>query len=91
MIFRKMGFHEKWVILMMRCITFVAYSIHINENLEVVLLLLGVLHQRDPLFPYLFLLCVESLSSFIQKAMEVKAIEGVSISHWVTIKECMAI
>ena len=32
MIFRKMGFHEKWVILMMRCITSVAYSIHINKN-----------------------------------------------------------
>ena len=46
----KMGFHEKWVELIMHCITSVSYSILVN----------GVAYGNIiPTSPYIFLLCVD--------------------------------
>ena len=37
------------------------------------------LHQGDPLFPYLFLLCAKGLSTLIKKAVSDRVMEGVSV------------
>lgn len=37
------------------------------------------LRQGDPLFPYLFLFCVEALSSLIQKSVESGVLHGIKI------------
>lgn len=74
-----MGFHEKWVALMMEYITTVSYSILINGEPS------GTIHpnrgikQGDPLSPYLFLLCTEGLHGLISHAASEGHIRGISI------------
>ena len=82
-----MGFHEKWVALMVECITTVSYSILINGEPS------GTIHpnrgirQGDPLSPYLFLLCTEGLHGLISHATSEGHIRGISICKsgpWLT-------
>ena len=76
---RKMGFHEKWVALMMECITTVSYSILINGEPT------GTIHpsrgirQGNPLSPYLFILCIEGLHGLLNQAVIAGDIRGISI------------
>ena len=75
----KMGFNDRWVALVIECITLVTYSLLINrEPLGDIKPSRGI-RQGDPLSPYLFLLCSEGLHRMIQKATERGAIQGVSI------------
>lgn len=59
-------FHDTWIKWIMTCITTVSYSIQINGHKT------GYFHpsrgirQGDPLFPCLFLFCVEGLSHKIK-------------------------
>ena len=70
-----MGFHEKWIELIMHCITSVSYSILVN----------GVAYgsitptRGDPISPYIFLLCADAFSSLINNAALNQKISGVSI------------
>jgi len=67
-IMRMMGFEEKWIRIIMKCVRSVSYSILLNG------LPYGDIHptrglrQGDPLSPYLFLLVAERLSSFLARA-----------------------
>ena len=75
----KMGFNDRWVALVIECITLVTYSLLINrEPLGDIKPSRGI-RQGDPLSPYLFLLCSEGLHRMIQKATERGEIQGVSI------------
>lgn len=76
---RKMGFHKRWIALMMECIRIVSYSILINGEPT------GIIHpsrgirQKDPLSPYLFLLCTEGLHDLINQAILARSIWGILI------------
>ena len=65
---RKMGFHERWINLIMVCVKTVTYSILVNGEPR------GLIHpsrgikQGDPLSPFLFLLCIEGLNGLIKQA-----------------------
>lgn len=74
-----MGFDEKWVALMMECITTVSYSILINEDPTNVFHPLRGVRQGDPLFPYLFLPCIEGLHSLLHQVDVASHIREVSI------------
>lgn len=78
-IMKKMGFDERWVKLIMECITTVSYSILINGEPSPIIHPSCGLRQGDPLSPYLFLLCYEGLHSLLHQAAEAKQIRGVSI------------
>ena len=75
----RMGFHEKWVDLLMMCITSVSYSLLINgEPSEKIVPTRGI-KQGDPISLYLFLLCSEGLHALIEKAANAGLIRGISL------------
>ena len=78
----KMGFHDRWVKLMMVCITTTFYSILINGEPHGHITPTRGLRQGDPLSPYLFLMCTEGLHGLINKAATNGVIQGVSLSEW---------
>ena len=55
-VMEKIGFHEKWIKLIMHCITFVSYSILVNSVAYGCIIPMRDLHQGDPISPYIFLL-----------------------------------
>ena len=77
----KLGFHEKWVALIMECVTSVSYSILVNGDPKGYVKPNRGLRQGDPLSPYLFLICAEGLSALLRKAEREKVIQGISISR----------
>ena len=69
----KLGFHARWVDLIMKCVSTVRYFIsHKGKDLGPIHLERG-LHQGDPISPYLFIFCVEGLSFFLND-MEIKGL-----------------
>ena len=63
----------------MRCVSTVTYSIKINGTPRGHIIPSRGICQRDPLSPYLFLLCAKGLSALIQSAMDRGQIKGVKI------------
>ena len=64
----KMGFHVKWIAIMMRCVSSVSYSIKINGRPQSHINPTRELRQGDPLSLYLFLICAEGLSTLLKKS-----------------------
>ncbi|XP_040960314.1 uncharacterized protein [Gossypium hirsutum] len=65
---RHLGFHEDWIVLIMRCVCSVSYSISLNGASGDWFTPSRGLRQGDPLSPYLFLICAEGFSLLIQEA-----------------------
>ena len=61
----KMGFHDRWVKLMMECITSATYLVLINGEPYGHIIPTRGLHQGDPLSPYLFLMCTEDYMALL--------------------------
>ena len=80
-VMEQLGFHSKWVILMMECITTVSYSILVNGEPHSFIKPSRGLRQGDPLSPYLFLFCAEGFHSLLQRAQMAGELQGVSISR----------
>ena len=67
-VMERMGFHERWIALVMHCISTISYSILMNGVAYGSIIPTRGLHQGDPLSLYLFLLCADGLSSLINNA-----------------------
>ena len=80
-VMRKMGFREKWIGLIMVCIKMVTYSILVNGEPQGLIQPTKGIRQRDPLSPFLFLLCTEGLHELIQKSARMGELKGLSISR----------
>ena len=64
-IMRRLGFTEKWVHLVMNCITTTSLSILINGTATNLIHPQMGLRQGCPLSPYLFILCAEAFSNLL--------------------------
>ena len=80
-VMEKMGFHAKWVQLIMACITTTHFSVIVNGNPTGYILPSRGLRQGDPLSPYLFLFCAEGLTMLLRKAKTEGIIRGLVASR----------
>ena len=80
-VMEQLGFHERWASLIMHCITTITYSVLINGVAHGCIVPSRGLQQGDPLLSYLFLLCVDGFSSFINDAARNNKLSGVTISR----------
>ena len=78
-IMEKMGFGERWVRLVMECISMVSYSILVNGEPKGEITPSREIRQSDLLSSYLFLLCFEGLNRLIQGAVREDKIRGFSL------------
>jgi hypothetical protein len=76
---RKLGFHPRWIDLIMKCVSSLSYRIKVNRVLTEPFLPERGLQQGDPLSPYLFLLCAEGFSVLLKKAEEEGNLKGVRV------------
>jgi hypothetical protein len=79
-VMKKLGFADRWVELIMTCVTTVKYSVLINGEATGRICPSRGLRQGDPLSPYLFLLCTEALSAQLTKAERIGLLIGVPTS-----------
>ena len=63
----KLGFHERWINLMMMCVSIVSYSMLINGEPKGRIVPTRGLRRGDSISPYLFLLCAEGISAMLRK------------------------
>ena len=75
----KMGFCTRWIELIMECVRIISYSILVNGEPKGLINPTRGIRQRDPLSPFLFLLCTEGLHGLITKAVRAKEINGFSL------------
>ena len=65
----------------MMCVKMVSYSVLINGEPKGMIVPSRGLRQRDPISPYLFLLCTEGLSAMLKKEENEGYIKGVAVSR----------
>lgn len=80
-IMHKMGFDDRWINLIVRCVTSVTFSVRINKSIFGSIVPQRGLRQGDPLSPYLFVLCSQGLSHLFSKAVESKLIKGIKVAN----------
>ena len=78
---RKMGFAQKWIKVVMKCISSVSYALIINGLPQQVFFPTRGIRQGDPLSPYLFIMCAEALSCLLYSAEALGAISGIPIGR----------
>ena len=78
-IMRKIGFHERWIVLMMMCVSTVSYLVLINGEPKGKIVPSRRLRQRDSISPYLFLICAEGLSAMLKKEESEGHVKGVAV------------
>lgn len=74
-----MGFEKKWIDWIMLCVRTVSYEFCLNGTTVGPIQPSRGLRQGDPLSPYLFLLCVEGLSSDLHQTAVEGSIHGTQV------------
>jgi hypothetical protein len=67
-IIRRLGFADRWVRMTMTCVRTVSFLVLINGQPHGKIIPSWGIRQGDPLSPYFFIICVEGLSSLLNKA-----------------------
>jgi hypothetical protein len=77
----KLGFHQDFVGLIMKCVKSVKYRIKVNTELTEVIIPGRGLRQGDPMSPYVFLICAEGFSSLMHQAEISNHIQGIKVCN----------
>ena len=78
----RMGFSNKWISLVMECVSSVSYSVVVNGKCSGNIALSRGLRQGDPISPFLFLLCAEGLSCLIRNDSNKGISQGVAAARY---------
>lgn len=88
-VMRSLGFSDEWIKKVMKCISSVSYSVLLNECPQEAFKPSRGLRQGDHLSSYLFLLCTEGFSAFLDKEEYRSNLVGFqinkycpSLTHW---------
>jgi hypothetical protein len=81
MIIRRLGFDEKWVFLVMKCVCTVKYSILINGQAYGEIIPSRGLQQGDPLSSYFFILFAKGLSAALRRGEHNGGFTGLPITR----------
>lgn len=81
LVFRRLGFQEIWINLVMQCITTVTYSYLINESVYGKVVPQRGIRQGDPFSPYIFILCGEVLSGLCTAAKRNGSLVGLRVAR----------
>ncbi|CAI8597319.1 unnamed protein product [Vicia faba] len=76
-----MSFLDHMIHLIKECISTVAYQVLINGQLSKIKFPQRGLRQRDPLSPYLFIICANVLSRMLKREVEDKHLHGVRVAR----------
>ncbi|KAG7594156.1 Reverse transcriptase zinc-binding domain [Arabidopsis thaliana x Arabidopsis arenosa] len=79
-VLERMGFHEKWVMWIMQCVSTVSYSYLLNGSAKGFVKPERGIRQGDPLSPYIFILCSEVLSGLCKSAQEKRKLVGIRVA-----------
>lgn len=60
--------HKTWISRVMACVTTASYVVLINRQPDSTIVPTRGIRQRNPLSPYLYLICTESLSCLLNEA-----------------------
>lgn len=71
-----MGFPNKFIDLVLKCVCLVSYRVLLNGNPLQSFRPERSLRQGDPLSPYLFIMCAEVLSFLLRKAQDDGVLQG---------------
>lgn len=85
-LFIKMGFDTKWIMWIMKCIRSVMYTVLLNGQTHGHITPERGLRQGDPLSPFVFILCAETLVHVMNRAEQRGEIHGMKLS-----KHCPAV
>ncbi|KAH1032403.1 hypothetical protein J1N35_044577 [Gossypium stocksii] len=77
----RLGFCQEWIILIMRCVCSVTFTVGINDGISEVFSPSTGLRKGDPLSPYLFLICAEGLSTLLNEEKQKRLMIGASIGR----------
>lgn len=75
----KLGFSDRWISLIMKCISTVSYKIKVNGELTEEIIPARGLSEGDPLCPYLFLICADGFSALLNAAESEGKLSGIKI------------
>jgi len=78
---RRMGFGDKWIAWISRCISSVSYAVLINGSLSQFFSASRVLRQGDPISPLLFLLVMEVFTRMLRAATTATLLAGFSMGR----------
>ena len=78
-IMRRMGFQDRWISLVMMCVSTMTYFVLINGEPRGTIIPTRGLRQGDPISPYLFLLCAKGLSTMIKRKERLGGLRGISV------------
>lgn len=78
---RSLGFPERFITLIMNCVTTVSYEILLNGSPLERFQPCGGLRQGDPLSPFPFVLYMKVLSQNIRRATEEGKFKGIKIAR----------
>lgn len=81
MVFQRLGFDAIWIGRVMQCISTVTYSYLINDSVYGKVTPYRGIRQRDPLSPYIFIICSQVLSGLCDNAGKVGSLQEIRVAR----------